>query len=394
MFVLMNKRGARFIWKGEPPLGAWYTEEEIEAAIKAIRDSMDWNVGFCTGREIEEFEEAFSEYIGVKYAIAISGAGPGLDMSMKCLKLEPGDEVISCAINFPGTHLAIIGQGAKLVLCEPNPRTFNIEPDDVVRRITPKTRAILATHMNGLSADMDVLLQIAAEYPHRKHGPLKVIGDAARACGATYKGTKVGKKGWMNVFSFHSKKLMCTLGEGGMITTDDPKVNTKIRKFRAFGQGKGWGSNYLMTKVQASVGLVQLRRLDEMNLRRIKLARQRTRLLKDIPELTLPFEPSGYKHVYYLYTVLVPPEWRGEKRNRLIKILETRYGVGCVIANPPTYKSNQLIRKYTAGQWLPLSEEIGQRLFCPSLHPLMSKSDNMYVINAIRETIEYLRLQD
>lgn len=290
------------VWKGEPSLGAWYTDEEITAVMKAIHDSMDWNVGFRAQNEVEKFEGAFAEYVGTKYAIALNGGGTGMDVAIMCLEPQLGDEVISCAINFPGTHLAVIGQGAKLVLCEPDLRTLNIDPEDVERRITPKTRAIVATHMNGLSANMDALLEIAERHPHPKYGPPKVIGDAARACGGTYEGTKIGKKGWMNVFSFQSKKLMSTLGEGGMITTDDPEVDKQIRRIRSFGGGESWGTNYKMTKVQAAVGMVQLRRLDGMNAQRVRLAKKRTELLKNIPELTLPSEPLGYKHLYYLYT--------------------------------------------------------------------------------------------
>ena len=388
---LLKKVQPRVVWRGEPALGGWYTEEEIAVATKAIRDSMDWNVGFLAENEIREFEEAFAEYVGTKYAIAINGAGTGLDMSMMCLDLEPGNEIISCAINFPGTHLAAIGQGAKLVLCEPNPKTFNIDPKDVERRITSRTRAILVTHMNGLSADMDALLEIVERYPNPKYGPLKVIGDAARACGGTYKGTKIGKKGWINVFSFQSKKLMSTLGEGGMITTDDPEVAERIRRLRSFGRGVSWGTNYQMTKIQAAVGLVQLRRLDEMNAQRVNRAKQRTVLLKDISELTLPYELPGYGHVYYLYTILLPPEWAGEKRDRLRKTMMKDYRVECDIGDPPTYKRNQLIREHTKGQRVPLSEEIGARMFCPSLQPLMTKTENEYVAAALSETIERLK---
>ncbi|HID07759.1 MAG TPA: DegT/DnrJ/EryC1/StrS aminotransferase, partial [Armatimonadetes bacterium] len=172
---------------------------------------------------------------------------------------------------------------------------------------------------------------------------------------------------------------------------DDSEVADRIRQYRSFGLGKGWGTNYKMTKVQAAVGLVQLRRLDEMNALRRKRALQRTELLKDVPELTLPYEPPGYLHAYYLYNILVPCEWAGEKRNRLMQILADEYRIGCVVANPPTYKSNKLIREHTAGQEVSLAEEIGERLFCPCLHPLMSEEDNEYVAAAIIEAVERLR---
>jgi dTDP-4-amino-4,6-dideoxygalactose transaminase len=378
-------------FRGEPALGGWYTEEEVGAAVKAIRDSMDWFTGFgFIIKEITDFEEAFARYCGTEFAVSVSTASVGLDMAMMCLDLEPGDEVICPAVNFKASHTAILGQGGKLVFCEIDPRTFNLDPADVERRLTTRTRAILPVHMNGLSAPMGDLLEIAERHPHPKHGPLKVIGDAARACGGGYKGTKIGKKGWCTVFSFHTQKLMTTLGEGGMITTDDAKLAERLGAIRQWG-GEGWGSSYKMTKVQAAVGSVQVRRLDEMIARRVALARQRMELLEGVPELTLPYEPPECDHTFYLYTLLLPREWAGRKRDRLVKILDEEYGVGCAIANPPTYLSHPFIREQTAGQSLPLSEEIGSRLFCPSLHPLMTGEQNEFIAAAIIESVERVR---
>ncbi len=380
-------------WDGEPMMGGWYTEEEVETALAAIRTSMDWTVGFgffCD--EIVQFEEAFAAYCGTKYAVSITSAGAGLDMAMMALDLQPEDEVICPGINFWAGHYSVIGQGAKLVLCEVDPVTLNADPADVEERITPNTRAILATHMNGLSAPMDELREVAERHPHPEHGPAKVIGDAARACGGGYKGTKIGKRGWMNIFSFHTMKLMTTLGEGGMITTDDPDLCRRLRAIRMWGDTTDeWGGNYKLTKIQAAVGLVQLRRLDEMNAQRYARAEQRTALLQDVPELTLPCEPPGYKHTYYLYTCLVPPEWAGEKRDRLITVLQEDYGVGAQVLNRPTYLVRPLVRKHTEGQYLPLSEELGERLFCPSLHPLMTEADNEYIAAAIDASVEKVR---
>ena len=197
--------------------------------------------------------KSFTNYCGTEFAISLSTASVGLDLAMISLGLEPEDEVICPAINFKASPLAVLGQGAKLVFCEIDPHTFNCDSADVERRITPNTRAIFPVHMNGLSAPMDDLLDIAERYPHPTHGPLKVIGDAARACGGGYKETKIGKKGWMNVFSFHTMKLMTTLGEGGMITTDDPELARMLRGIRQWGnEADTWGSSYKMTKVQAS----------------------------------------------------------------------------------------------------------------------------------------------
>ena len=378
-------------WDGEPMLGGWYTEEEIAAVVKAIRSSMDWSVGFgffC--EEIVEFERQFADYCGTEFAVSITSAGAGVEMAIMMLDLQPGDEVISPAINFIAADYAVIGHGGKLVLADVDARTLCIDPADVEKRITPNTRAIVATHMNGLSASMDELTEIAKRHPHPKHGPLVVIGDAARACGGEYKGTRIGKLGSLNVFSFHTMKLMTTLGEGGMITTDDSQINQRMRELRMWGADTGGGgANYKMTKIQAAVGQVQLRRLDEMNAARYRRATERNELLKDA-RLTLPFEPSGLRHTYYLYTCLVPEQWRGAKRDLLIRMLKEEYGVGCGVLNPPTYTLKPLIQRHIAGQetGLPISNEIGARLFCPSLHPLMTKEDNEYIAAAMLDAVE------
>jgi len=177
-----------------------------------------------------------------------------------------------------------------------------------------------------------------------------------------------------------------------MITTDDPELHRRLRAIRMWGDDtEEWGGNYKLTKIQAAVGLVQLGRLDEMNALRYERARQRTEMLQDVPELTLPSEPPGYKHTYYLYTCLVPREWAGEKRDRVMQILQERYGVGSLVLNRPTYLSRPFVRRNTLGQSLPISEELGERLFCPSLHPLMSKQDNEYIAAAIDAAVEATR---
>ena len=170
-------------WPAEPPLGGWYTEEEVDAAIKAIRASMDWRVGFQASLEVKALEDDFSSYIGTYFAIAFNGAGTALDMVLRALSLGSEDEVVSCAINFHGTHLAVLGTGAKLILCEPDPVTLNLDPKELEKRLSVRTRAILVTHMNGLSADTDAILDVAARNPHPAFGPPKVISERVAGSG-------------------------------------------------------------------------------------------------------------------------------------------------------------------------------------------------------------------
>lgn len=389
--ILRTQRTDRW-QRGEPHIGGYYGEEEIEVVVRTIRDSMDPNEGFgfiC--EEIEQFERRFGDYCNAAHCVSINGAGTGLDMAMMCLDLQPGDEVIVPAINFPGAALSVIGQRGQVVWCEVDPRTFQADPEDVERRITPRTRAIYPVHMNGMAAPIDDYLEIAERHPHPQHGPLKVIGDAARSCGAGYKGEKIGGRAWMTIFSFHTMKLMTTLGEGGAVTTNDPEAVDRLRAIRQFGGGKQWGTNYKMTKVQAAVGLVQLARLDTMLEERRRVAYERNELLADVEELTLPYEPPDCWHTYYLYTCLVPEDWAGEKRDRIIALMAQDYNVGCVVANPPCYQSNPFLARMTEGQRLPLSEQLGARLLCISLHPKMTTQDNEYICAALEATIERVR---
>jgi perosamine synthetase len=388
------KRGRpQILWEGEPLLGSIYGEEEIEAAVEAIRSSIDINKGFgFTADTIVEFENAFAAYCGTKHAVAINSAGPGLDMAMRYLDLQPGDEVIVPAINFLAAPLAVYGMGGQIVWGEVDPRTLQLDPNDVERRMTPRTRAIFPVHFNGLSSPMDDLIEVGRRHPHPVHGPVPVIGDAARACGGGYKGGKIGKKGLMNVFSFHTMKNMTTLGEGGMITTDDDAVATFCRSTRFYGWNEDlWGSSFVMTKVQAAVGLVQLRKLDGFIAARRRLAKARDEMLADVPEIQLPFEPNDCEHSYYLYTCLTCPEWGGEMRDRIIQMMAEEYGVRLLIANKPAYEVRPRLAEHTRGQSLPGSEDIGRRLFCVPIHPAMSDDDNERICASLIECVERLR---
>ena len=387
------KKRPETLWVGEPLLGSSYGEEEIEAAVAAIRSAMDVTKGFgFTASPILEFENAFAQYVGTKHAVAVNSAGPGLDMAMRYLDLEPGDEVIVPAVNFVAAPLAVVGAGGQIVWGEVDPRTFQLDPNDVEKKITPRTRAIFPVHMNGLAAPMDDYFEIAKRHPHKKHGPLAVIGDAARACGGKYKGVPIGKHGLMTVFSFHTMKNMTTLGEGGMVTTDDDDVAAFCRSSRFYGgETDIWGTSNVLTMVQGAVGLVQLVKLDSFIASRRRLAALRTEMLEGVPEIVLPYEPNDCEHSYYLYTCLVREEWEGEKRDALMKMMDEEFNVRCLIANKPVYEVRPMLREHTAGQSLPVSESIGRRLFCVPIHPSMSDDDNAYIAASLIECVERLR---
>lgn len=366
-------------WLGEPDHGGWYTEAEQEAASEAIRDGSDWRSHF-DARHREAFEAAFAEYVGARHAVAVNSGGCAVDLAVAALDAEPGDEVISCAVNFPGTHLAVLGQCLRLRLCEPDPTTLNLDAARIEPLLTSRTKAVLVTHMNGLPADMDAIRAVVAGAAR----PIRVIVDAARACGAREPAGTVGGRDWLTVFSFQRKKAMTTLGEGGMLTTCCDSTAARLRRMRAFGHGEDWGSSHKLTETQAAVGLVQLRRLDQMNAARRVLARERSGLLAHSPDIRVPADPAGYEPLFLPYTLLLDERFGAPARDRLASRLRRDHGIGCAIANPPTWRANRLIRASVADQGpFPIAESIGDRVLCPSIHPLMSTSDNLYVAQSV-----------
>ncbi|MFD4476030.1 DegT/DnrJ/EryC1/StrS family aminotransferase [Streptomyces sp. NPDC058471] len=378
-------------WPDEPAQGGWYTEAESAAVREVMADSLPWQTGWRGKDRIAAFEDAFADKTRVRHAVAFNGGGPALEMVLNCLDLQPGDEVISCALNFVGTHLPVIHQGGDLVLAEPDPATLNLDAADVARRLTPRTRAILLTHWNGLAADLRPFLDLTQRHPHPHHGPPVVIVDAARACGGTTPaGLPVGAEGWATIFSFETKKLMTTFGQGGMVTTGDAQLADRLRRLRTYGLSQEWGTNQQLTKIQAAVGLTQLERLEEMNTARITRAHQRSRLLDGIPYLTLPPLLHGRQHLYYRYNLLVPEAWAGAGRDALMEVLADQYGLGSIINDPPTYASHDYIRAHTDGQVCPRAEQLADRLFCPCLHPQISDADEREICEAIRKATDHV----
>lgn len=381
----MNKDLNELLLQGEPSLGGMYGQEEVETVNRVLQESMRPNIGFYAAKETEEFEQDFINLCGTRHAIAFNGAGGALDLLIKYLNIQPGDEIISCSINFPGTHLSVIGSGAKLILCEPDPKTINIDPYDLEKRLTSKTRAILVTHMNGLAADVDLISEILNKSPLYTGEKPKIICDAARSIGTTYKGKHLGGEGWATFFSLQSKKLITTLGEGGVVTTNDDELADSLKRWRSFGKFKSWGSNYKMTKIQAAVGKIQLAKLSGFVSQRRNLVAERNQVFSQLRGTTIQGDTSYSNSSFYLHTLILPENQGGTKRDQLISVLKDQFKIGSVVGNPPTYKLNELIKSVTEGQVLPLAESLGERIICISLHPSYTRETNRYIIDSFVE---------
>lgn len=270
---------------------------EIDAAIARVLDSCQ----FALGPEVAAFEQNFAAYCGTSECIALNSGTSALHLALLAAGVGPGDEVITVPFTFVASVAAVLYAGARPVLVDIEPRSFNMDPVLIERAITQRTKAILPVHLYGQSADMDPIMDIA-----RRHG-LTVIEDAAQAHGAKYKNRPVGSIGDMACFSFYPGKNLGAYGEGGAVTTSNPEHARTVRMLRDWGQDRKYhhvlrGYNYRMEGFQGAVLGVKLKHLDRWTEARRKIVAEYNGLLAQA-ELETPLEMSWAKHVYHVYTV-------------------------------------------------------------------------------------------
>jgi perosamine synthetase len=299
--------------------GSIYGQEEAAALLEVLKAGAP-----SCGKKVKQFEQAFAAYCGVRYALACTSATTGLSMAGIAAGVGPGSEVITTPISWIATASAFSTLGAKLAFCDVDPRTLNLDPAKLEALITPRTKAIVPVHLAGQCCAMDRIMEIAG-----RRG-VAVIEDCAHTPGAEYLGRKAGALGTLGVFSFHQQKNMCTLGEGGMVTTDSRELYEKVLSYRSLccrvygGSDKYlpidearypmnkeyWrlqfddiGYNFRMIDAQAAVGLEQLKKLDGFNATRIELAARLTEKLQGLPGVVLPWvDPKG-KHIFHFYVL-------------------------------------------------------------------------------------------
>ncbi len=260
---------------------------------------------FVLGPQGEALEQEIAEACGTRHAIGVASGTEALELGLHACGVRPGDEVIVPAFTFIATGSAVSALGARPVFADIEPGTFNLDPDQIAARITPRTRAIVAVHLFGLTADMNPILAIAA-----KHG-IPVIEDNAQSIGASYHGRKAGSMGSLGCLSFYPSKNLGAYGDAGMIVTQDEKLAARLRALRNHGQTgrylsteRGWNSR--LDELQAAILRVKLRHLADWTAARQAHARLYDSLLHDVPGIVLPHAPAGSEHVYYLYTLRIP----------------------------------------------------------------------------------------
>jgi perosamine synthetase len=380
--------------------GSIYGEEEKAAVLEVLAA----NAPSC-GANVQQFEREFAAYCGTEYGLAVSSATAGLALALIAAGVGPGDEVITTPISWISTANAAAVLGAKVVFADVEPCTLNLDPQSVASKITDRTKVILPVHLYGQCCDIDALNALA-----RPRG-IVVVEDAAHAAGAEYKGRKAGSLGDIGVFSFHQQKNMVTLGEGGMITTSSKTLFESMLSHRSLcartydPKGKylaidesiqpmgkrywhlefdGIGFNYRMTEIQAAVGLVQLRKLDSLNARRIEIAQKYNEGLRGIKGLQLPHVPSHIKHTFHVYLLLLEQEFRLSKEDFMWELYNSKQ-IKAWSHYMPIHLT-QIYRSMGHGEGeCPVAEAMAERYVSIPIHPRMTEESIQYVIESIRE---------
>ena len=364
-------------------------EEEINAVRQVLQSGQ-----IAQGPKVKEFEEKFAQYIGTKYAVAVSNGTAALQLALIALGVRPGDEVITSPLSFFASASSILLIGAKPVFVDVEERTYNMDPTKIRDAITPKTKAIMVVHLHGHPADMDPILEIAREEN------LPVLEDAAQAHGAKYKGKMAGSLGDAAAFSFYATKNMTT-GEGGMVTTNSEEIAEMVSLLRHHGQTSRYVHKYLgynmrMTEFQAAIGLVQLKKLDSNNMRRREIAKRYSGELSDLKELILPIEELWAKHSWHLYAIRTEKDRRDSIISKLRELgVDARPTYPIPLHKQPIMERlndgnrNFLARIFPSISYanvsLPIAEKLTNELFYIPIYHNLTEKEVSKVIDSVRK---------
>lgn len=358
-------------------------EEDIQAVVDVLKGDF-----LTTGPTVAEFEQAICEYTGAKYAVAIANGTAALHAACFAAGIGAGDEVITTPITFAASANCVLYCGGKPVFADICPDTYNIDPEDIRRKITDKTKAIIAVHYTGQPCEMDEIHAIAEEYH------LTVIEDAAHALGADYKGRKIGSVSDMTTFSFHPVKHITT-GEGGMITTNEERLYERLKLFRSHGitrdekwlfqnQG-GWyyeqlelGYNYRITDIQCALGVSQLKKLDRFLARRRELVGRYEEAFQDVKEITCPIQRHGCHNSWHLYVIQVPEG----RRKEIYDKLQTA-GIRVNVHYIPVYQHPYYQKHGYAKVHCTHAEKLYENMLSLPLYYGLSDAEQDYVIEAV-----------
>ena len=364
-----------------------FGDDEARAVAEVLRSG--WA---SQGPAVARFEELFAQMAGTRHAVAVSSCTTALHLALILAGVEPGDEVICPSYSFIATANAALYIGAIPIFADIEPDTWNIDPQDALRRISPRTKAIVPVHQVGLAADLDRLAPLPPG--------VTIVEDAACAIGSTYRGRPVGSHGHIACFSFHPRKTLST-GEGGMITTDDTEIADRARRLRSHGASvSAWsrnasngvvfeeyrelGFNYRMSDIQAAIGVAQVPKVPRLLALRRAAAARYDAAFRGLRELQVPARPAYADHAFQSYGIRLTSECRRDRDSVLRALVER--GISCRRGIPPIHLE-PLYRDRFGPISLPVTEEVASRsLFIP-LYASLSESDQTRVIDAVREIV-------
>jgi UDP-4-amino-4,6-dideoxy-N-acetyl-beta-L-altrosamine transaminase len=366
------------------------SEEDIEAVVSVLRS--DW---LTQGPMVERFERAVADYCGARYAVALSSGTAALHAAMFAADIGAGDEVIVSPLSFVATANCVVYQGGKPLFADVREDSLTIDPIEIAKHISRKTKAIIAVDFAGHPCDLDEIHALA-----KAHG-LLVIEDAAHALGAAYKGRPVGGLSDMTIFSFHPVKHITT-GEGGMVLTDDARLQERLQLFRTHGitrdadrfvganEGPWYyemqelGYNYRVTDFQCALGLSQLSKLDRFVERRREIASIYTRVFQDLPGIRLPIERPDTRSSYHLYPIQILPAVIGKSRRQVFSELREA-GVGVNVHYIPIHLQPYYRRRFGTHVGLcPVAEHYYEQAISLPIYPKMDPHGVAHVIEAVR----------
>lgn len=346
---------------------------------KYVDECLDSTWISSKGHFVNDFEKAFAAYIGKDYATGVFNGTVAIHLAMVALGLKEGDEVIVPTFTYVASANPILMVGATPVFVDSLKEGWQMDPEDVKRRITPKTKAIVAVHLYGHPCDMDAIMEIAKEHN------LYVIEDCAEAIGSEYKGKKVGSFGDISCFSFFGNKTITT-GEGGMVMTNDADLYEKCCHYKAQGVSKTreyWhdvvGYNYRMTNIQAAIGLAQLEKIEEKVSKKEQLGQWYADLLKDTPLVFHTPQPN-IRHTYWMCSVLAQDE---EERIAL-----RHYLADNGIETRPTFPTIHKMPMYDVKDTFPIGEYLSSRGINLPSYPALTKEDVKNICNTIKQFYE------
>jgi len=357
-----------------------YLKEEMDKAISRVLESGM----FCLGKEVGAFEKEIAEYVGVTHAIGVNSGSIALTLALEALDIKKGDEVIVPANTYIATIFAVSHVGAKPIFVD-HDEFYNMNTEEIKKRITKHTKAIMPVHLYGQPCNMSEIMAIAGEYN------LRVIEDCAQALGAEYYGKKVGTFGDIACVSFYPGKNLGAYGDGGVILTNNDLLDAKIRMLRNDGRGKERYTHYIvghnerLDEIQAAILRVKLPYLDEWNNRRKTIADiYRCEIIKRKLGVHLPEVQKHVKHVYHQFVIKI-----GE-RDQVRQMMWDDYQIGTGIHYPiPCHK--QPCYEDLPKSSCPNSEIYARNLLSLPMYPEMSDAEALYVVNCLEEVMKCQR---